>query len=344
MADLLAKQETKIHSVTRGQEIEGVVLSLTDQEAIIDLGTKSEGVISKKDLPKDAKVGDTIKTFVLQTENESGQVVLGVQKVTGKNQFSSQRFDKFQEAKKNNTTLSGKVLELNKGGLIVEVNGTRGFLPTSQVSLSQAANLEEMIGKDIEVTVIEADSSQNRLIFSQKSEVTEEHLENLNKLKVGDKVSGVVAAVLQFGVFVTLESGVEGLVHISEISWEKTEDPSTKFKIGDAVNAEVISVDHTSGRVNLSIKKLEKDPFTDKVKDLQASDVVKGKVVKTTANGVQVMLESGVEGIIPTAKLEADTNYEEGAELTVIIDSVDTHKRKITLSPFITSTSTLIYK
>lgn len=349
MADLLAKQQSKPLNLTRNQEVTGTVVSIQDKEIVLDLGAKAEGIILKKELSpeqfKNLKVGDSVKGFVLQTENESGQAVLTSERVMPKGRNSgSGRWDKFQSLAGGKQVLKGKAIELNKGGLIVEVDGTRGFLPSSQVSLSQAANLEDLVGQDIDVSVIEVDPSQNRLILTQKTKISEETKLKLNKLKVGDKVSGEVAAMMPFGIFVSLSDGVEGLVHISEISWEKVDDLSSIYKIGDKVEAKVTSVEENSGRVNLSIKQLSKDPFVDLTKDMHSDDIVKGTVEKVSSQGVFVRLENGLEGIIPQNKTEADTEYTIGKSLSLMIDTVDTQKRKISLVPFVTSTKDLIYK
>lgn len=355
MADLLASQvqTAKPFGLTRGQEVEGTVIEIFKNDIILDLGTKAEGVLLKRDLPeetvKNLKTGDKVMTFVVFPENDSGQVVLGLNRITSKKGTqSSPKFDKFNSALKNNQVLTGKGIEVNRGGLIVEVNGVRGFLPSSQVSLSQASNLDELVGKELQVTVIEVDSSQNRLIFSQKTNVSEDVKSKLSKIKIGDEVEGDVAAVLQFGIFVTLEgsglSAVEGLVHISEISWEKIEDPSALFKVGDKVKAKVISTDANTGRVNLSIKQLQKDPFVMQVKNLAPDDVVKGTVAKVSSMGVHLTLENGAEGLVPASKLEHEASYKPGDSKTFLIDYIDIPKRRVNLAPFLTSTKDLIYK
>lgn len=351
MADLMAKQENKTLNLSRGDEVEGEVVEILAQEIILDLGTKSEGVLPKKDLsPEQAanlKVGDKVITFVLQTENESGQVVLGLQRTLpstrGRGSFNK-NWDKFQKAVDSKQVFKGRALELNRGGLIVETEGVRGFLPSSQVALSTASNLEDMVGKDIDVCVIEVDPNQNRLIFSQKTNLSEDTKKKLGKLKVGDKVKGEVAAVMPFGVFVSLEDGVEGLVHISEISWEKIEDPGSVYKVGDSLEAQVTSVDESTGRVNLSAKRLQKDPFAEKSKELVVDDVIKATITKISSQGVSLELANGLEGIIPSNKTEPDANYEVGKSITCLIDSIDTSKRRVVLAPFITSTKDLIYK
>jgi small subunit ribosomal protein S1 len=349
MGDLLAQQDKKILALSRGQEVEGEVIAILTQEIILDLGTKAEGSLSKKDLSPEQianlKVGDKILTFVLQTENESGQAVLGLQKAIASGKGSNQaRWQKYEQAKKNNQTLTGKGLEVNKGGLIVEIEGIRGFLPSSQVLLSQAGNIDDLVGKNITVTVLEVDPSQNKLIFSQKANLSQDQKTKLSQLKVGDKVKGKVAAVLQFGIFVSLENGLEGLVHVSEASWERMEDPNSLFKVGDEVEAKVITIDANTGRANLSIKQLTEDPFSKIAKTFQPDDVVKGKITKVTPQGVVLELKDGVEGFIPQNKLDADTTYEEGKEITCLVDSADNYKRRINLVPFVTSTKDLIYK
>ncbi|MBI2021497.1 30S ribosomal protein S1 [Candidatus Daviesbacteria bacterium] len=356
MAELLAKNELKTVTVSRGQEVAGEVVAILPHEIILDLGSKSEGVLQKKDLSPEQvanlKMGDKLLTFVIQPENENGQVVLGLQKSLSKSSSLSSRWKKFEEALKNNTTLTGKGLEVNKGGLIVEVAGVRGFLPSSQVSLAQATNLDELVGKNVNVTVIEVDVNQNRLIFSQKTNLSEETKKQLGKLKIGDSVKGIVAAVLPFGIFATLEDNVEGLVHISEISWEKVEDPAVLFKVGDSVEAKIISLDANTGRVNLSMKQLQSDPFVEKTKNLQPDDIVKGVVSKVTTSGVFVEVEDpagdgnnlNLEGLIPASKLESETEYQVGKSITCLVNSVDTQKRRINLTPFITTTKGLIYK
>lgn len=347
MADLLASQTNKVKSIGRGELVEGTVVALAAGEIIIDLGTKSEGVFQKKDLSPDQaksiKVGDKITATVIHPENQSGQVVLGLERAAT-SKPGTEKFTKFQRAITTKQVFKGKAIESNKGGLVVEVDGVRGFLPSSQVSLSSAANIEDLIGKELDLVTLEVEPNQNRLIFSQKTVLSEESKATLGSLKSKDKVKGIVAAVLPFGVFVSLENGIEGLAHISELSWEKVEDPNTLYKVGDEVEAVVLSVDEQSGRANLSIKQLSSDPFTDKIKDIQLEDVIKGKVTKITPNGVNVLLKESIDAIVPSSKLSGEEGFTEGEEYSFLIDSVDNYKRRINLAPFITSTKDLIYR
>lgn len=347
MADLLAKQDQTNLKLERGQEVEGQVVQIENSEIILDLGGKSEGVLSKKDLPEEQqaklKIGDTLKAYVVRTENESGLVVLETYRTSSNKKGSNPRLEKFIAAQKSGQVLKGKGMEVNRGGLVVEVDRTRGFLPASLIALSQMANMEDLVDKDIQVKVVEVDASQNRLILSQQVSVSGDLKAKISGLKNGDKVSGVVEAVLSFGILVKLEDGVFGLVHVSELSWERQEDPSALFKVGDKVDAVITSVDVEGGRINLSIKQLASDPFKEVAEKYQSDDIVKGTVTKVTGQGIFLDVE-GVEGFIPSGKIEADQTYEIGKSLSCLVDSVDTQKRRINLAPFITSTKDLIYK
>lgn len=351
MADLLAKQDQKSLHLNRGQEIEGTVVAITDSEFILDLGTKAEGLLHIKDLTteqaKNLKVGSKISAYVIIPENESGQSILSLHRSVGRGDKSgvqSTRWVKFQDAKERGLVFTGKGLEVNKGGIIVEVNGTRGFLPSSQVALAQAANLDELVGKDLEVSIIEVDQAQNRLIFTQKTKVDEATKAKISALKIGDQVEAKVISVLPFGVFASFGDDFEGLVHSSELSWEKTDNPTDGFKVGDSLNVKIISTDPEAGRINLSVKQLTSDPFEKLMEDFQADDVVKGEVASIDAQGVNVTLKDGVAGFVPANKLDPSVIYTEGQSTNFLVDNVDAAKRRVNLAPFLTSTEGLIYK
>lgn len=353
MADLLAKQDKKSYKVYRNQELEGEIVAITDSEIILDLGTKAEGVLPKKDLTPEQvanlKVGDKLVTFVTLPETESGQVLLTLQRVANIKGGSNQaKWQKFIDAMKNNQVLTGRGLEVNKGGLIVEVAGIRGFLPSSQVALSAASDIEKLVDHDISISVIEVDPSQNRLIFTQKIALSPEAKEKLSKLQAGGKVTGKVAAVLPFGVFVSIETpeftGLEGLVHSSELSWEKDTDPGQDFKAGQEIEAKVVSIESDTGRVNLSVKQLSEDPFSETAKKYHTDDVIKATVSKISNQGIFFTLDDNLEGFMPQNKAEGGADYKEGESVTLLVDSVDSNRRRILLAPMLTTTKGLIYK
>ena len=372
MEELLASQDKKLVTIFRGQQVEGEVVAITDKEITLDLGAKSEGVMTTREIPQpqleDLKVGSKLKAFVYMPENEHGQVVLSLQKQVPSSHLEGARahlrggssrgggkprggkridWSKFIQAQNQKSKLQGTVLEVNKGGLIVEVTGARGFLPNSQVGfelLSKAGGgMDNLIGQDLTVTVIEVDADNNKLIFSERGQVSDEIKEKIKGFKANQKVSGKIVAILPFGLVVDI-SGVEGLVFISDVSWEKIEDLSKQFTVGEELEVLVSGLDTDLGRLNLSIKQLTEDPFERSVEKYPVDEVVKGMITEVLSSGVAVKLEDSMEGFLPASKMNPDTTYEVGKSLTLLVDSVDSQKRRINLAPFVTSTAGLIYK
>ncbi len=361
MEELLASQTKKLTNLYRGLEIEGEVVAVTEKEVILDLGAKSEGILPLREIAEknrtELKVGSKLKTFVILPENENGQTVLSLVRQTGPIRSEGWRggkgrgsrfvdWSKFHLAEAQKTKLQGTVLEVNKGGLIVEVGETRGFLPNSQVGfglLSKASKgMEDLVGQKLTVTIIEIDQTNNKLIFSERGEVSEEIKAKLSKFKKDQKVAGKIVAVLPFGLVVDVE-GTEGLVFISDVSWERTEDLSKDFQTGKDLAVAVLGVDEELGRLNLSIKQLIEDPFAEISKKFPADEVVKGEITGVSDTGVSVAL-SGIEGFLTASKMNPDSKYEAGANMSFLVDSVDPAKRRINLAPFVTSTASLIYK
>ncbi len=232
MEELLASLDKPL-SLTRGMEVEGRIIERDDKEMVVDLGAKAEGIINIKDSPKlkEAKVGDKISVFVINAENENGQVVLSLQKgSTEKKRFPTRH-----------SQLTGRVIEANKGGLIVEADGVTGFLPSS-LTKQGVDGLTGMIGQQIQVQVAEVDQSQNILIFSQKVQVSEEQLQ---KYKSDDKVSGVVEAITPAGIVVTLEDEVTGFLPAAKLN------PGSSYKAGQKLEVLIDSIDKGRKRINL---------------------------------------------------------------------------------------------
>ncbi len=359
MADLLSSSFGKIPSLRRGQEVSGKIVGITNSEALVDIGAKSEGIISGREFTSGREmlskmaVGDTIEAAVMYPENDAGQVVLSLRKLSGE-----KRWQELEEKKADNEEVEVVGVEANRGGLICDFVGLRGFLPSSQLS-KVPAKLEDLIGKSMQVHVIEVDRATNRLIFSQKMPGKKdlgELLKILAKVKIGDKYEGVVTAILPFGVFVEIDlneskskvkveseenktpapSKLEGLVHISEISWEKVEDPAKFFKVGDLVEVLVIAKDSTTGRLNLSQKQLTQDPFAKAMEKYTKDMKVSGVVAKVTPYGVFVELEDNIEGLIHISKIPPNVSMNEGDKIECEIDSVDVVTRKIALVPIVT--------
>ncbi len=363
MEELLASQSKKLVNLSRGQEVEGTIVSINNREITLDLGAKSEGVIQVREISEEKlenlAVGDKLKAFVALVENESGQTILSSVYQTRQSRESRTRgrgpnWQRFATAQNQKSKLSGKVLEINKGGLIVDVEGSRGFLPNSQVGfelLSKASKgMEDLVGQTITVTVSEIDQNNNKLIFSQKAQVSDDVKNKLKEFKKDQTVSGKIVATLPFGLVVNV-AGVEGLVFISDVAWEKVEDLAKLYNVGDEVKVLVLGLDEELGRLNLSIKHLKEDPFEKLIEKYPADEVVKGEIIGVSESGVAVKLEDGisgaslqVEGFLPVSKMEPNTQYEAGKSISFLVDSVDKGRRKINLAPFVTSTAGLIYK
>ena len=365
-ADLLETDEHQVRALKRGQEVSGTIVSVSPSEILVDIGAKAEGIISSRELAAASdiisklSVGDKLDANVLYPENDAGQVVLSLRKLS-----QDVRWGELEEKKDTDEQIEVVAVEVNRGGVICDYFGIRGFLPASQL-VSAPARLTDLIGKSLAVKVIEVDRKTNRLIFSQKRPDTKDLgkiQELLKEVEIGQKLQGVVAAVLPFGIFVEVEVGqvgnlvgrsvgrkkptdpqtqkpkdlskLEGLVHISEISWEKVEDVGRYFKVGDIVDVMVIAKDEMSGRLNLSIKQLSTDPFLQVSKKFTKDQEVSGGVVRITPYGVIVSLEGGVEGLIHMSKIPPNVEYQVGQKINCTVESIESKARKIALVPVI---------
>lgn len=350
MEELLASLKNRPLTLQQGQEVTGEIVALTDREAILDFGTKSEGVIGKHDLGKtweNLKVGEKLTTFVVG-ENESGQLMLATQRQLPRQSIrpgsNNLVWNRFSQAMHQGNKLSGRVVETNKGGLVVEVDGIRGFLPSSQIGfdLTNQLNNQGLGGQDVKVIAIEANQPNNRLIFSQKG-ISDNAKNLLGQYHGGQVVTGQIVATSPFGLFIKLEDGMVGIAAVNELSWERVNDVEKLFKIGQTVKAQVINKDESLGKLELSLKQITEDPFAKLAENYQADDTVGGTVKEVSALGVTLELEGGVEGFIPSSKTEG-MKFESGQKTNVIVDSIDKARRRVNLAPLLTTTKGLIYK
>lgn len=336
MAELLAQTAYPIKGLRRGELVEGRITSISPREILIDVGVKSEGVVADRDyslisdLLKTLKVNDKVIVYVVNPEDDSGHLILSLRKAGFDFKWKT-----LSEAKEKSEVVSVKGLEISRGGLVVDYQNLRGFIPASQLDVTYVTKPHELLGQTIQVKVLEVDSKNNRLIFSQKAVLTKEAeariKEKLSKIKIGETYEGTVTGVTPFGLFVNID-GVDGLVHISEIAWEKIYDPKEYFKISDKVQVLALETDEKTGRLNLSIKQLSPDPYEKISASYSQEKIVKGKVVKVTSFGVFVKLEEGVEGLIHVSKMPPGKEFNVGEEVECMIDSIDSKKRKISLS------------
>jgi len=295
--------------VKEGAIVEVIILAKSKNRILVDVSGICYGIVLEKEFSvdvNDLKSGDKVVAYVLTAENDDGYAVLSLRRAD-KERFNQKISENFQEEK----NVRVRIKQANKGGLIAEYGGIEGFLPVSQLSNEHypkvgdnkskiLEKLNEFVGKALEVKIINYDKTQNKLIFSEKAALTSEIQNVLESYKKGQVVDGVVSGVVDFGLFIDLGK-IEGLVHISEISWDRIDNLKSLYKIGDKVRVEIIAVDDS--KVSLSIKRLLPDPWLDKIKELKKGKMVEGEVEKVTPFGVFVVLPNKISGLVHISEL-----------------------------------------
>lgn len=350
MAELLARQSTSVTPLHRGDRITGRISKLTSSEILMDINYKTEAIVIEKErrllknLMSLLKLGDEVTAVVISPESEKGNPV-----VTLRHYVDDMGWEKLLGIQKKQERIPVIVREATRGGFLVETkDGIIGFLPNSHISFKQGG--EDMVGKEIQVGVLELHRETKKIIFSQKSVVSlQDFHAAIKEWKVGDNVTAIISGVTPFGLFVQLPKNnqdstdeekleyVDGLIHISEIFWEKTpSELQSLFAVGQDVNACIVSFDDNAKRVDLSIKRLTKDPFEDAVKQLAVDQRVSGTVASISDMGVSVELVANgvrIEGIIRKDKIPPTVRFEVGKKTNAIISQIDTKKRRIVLVP-----------
>ena len=343
MDDLLAQAGDNVKQLTVGETVDGTVLSVKKHEILIDLGPLGVGLVPRREvsLSKNYNVGDSVIASVIDTELEDGYSLLSLRKAA-----KDRGWDEVMAKLESGEIITVVPYDANRGGLLVEYEGIRGFLPVSQLSAEHyprvgssdkdeiLQRLNSLVKKDIKARILDADRKANKLIFSEKEAVKEGLAERFQKLAIGDTVTGVVTGVVDFGVFVNVE-GIEVLIHISEISWERVNNPSDYVKVGQTIEAKIIAIDKE--RLSLSMKQLTKDPWLDEVEQFKPGEKVEGTVTRITPFGAFVQLSPAVEALVHVSELGGDgTDPEkvftlnERKEFTVL--DIDKENRKISLS------------
>jgi len=334
MAALLAKHQSKFVPLRKGESVKGKITKLSSGEITVDVGAKTEAVVLEKErnimhtILSMFKVGDTVEVNVLNPESENGNPVVSLRRFLG--DISWKKLDELEKSKE---AIEVTVAEVTKAGYLVTTGfGVAGFLPQSHVSQGELS-----VGQGVKVTVLELNRKDNKIIFSQKPAVSgEDFAKAIKTLKIGDKVKAKITNVSSFGIFVTFqtkEALLEGFIHISEVAWEKVGDLTGMFNAGDEIEAAVSRFDEENRRVNLSIKRLTKDPFEKHIEDYPIDKKVSGEVVNVSESGVTVALAEGVEGFIKKEKIPPTTTYTAGQEITVTVAEHDKRKHKIILVP-----------
>ncbi len=342
MDELLASQSFK--QLESGDVVEGVVSSVKKHEVWIDLGARGVGVVMRREIGHGQQLepGQTITVSVIDPEMDEGYALLSLKRAV-----KDRGWDELKRMFDEGEIVEVTPYDANRGGLLVELEGIRGFLPVSQLAAGHyprvsgadkdeiLQKLNALVGQPIRVRVLDVSRKDNKLIFSEKEAVKDDMQARFATLKIGDVVEGVVTGVIDFGAFVNVQ-GIEGLIHISEISWERVEDPRDYVKVGQTVKAKIIAID--KDRLSLSLKQMSEDPWLKEVKAFKEGEVVEGKITRITPFGAFVQLSPAVEALVHVSEMSDDEAVDpqqifklnEKKQFKVL--DIDTEARKIALS------------
>ncbi len=342
MDELLAGSD--IDSLTAGEVVEGTVTAVKKNEIWVDLDARGVGVVLRREIGHGhtLEVGQTITVSVIDPEMDEGHALLSMKRAV-----KDRGWDELQRVFEASEIVEIVPYDANRGGLLVELEGIRGFLPVSQLAAGHyprvsGADKDEILqklhaltNKPLRVRILDVSRKDNKLIFSEKEAVKDDMQARFSELKVGDVVEGVVTGVIDFGAFVNVD-GIEGLIHISEISWERVDNPRNYVKVGETVKAKIIAID--KDRLSLSLKQMSEDPWLEQVKAFKKGDVVEGKVTRITPFGAFVQLSPSVEALVHVSEMSDDEAVDpeklfqlnEKKEFKVL--DIDTENRKIALS------------
>jgi small subunit ribosomal protein S1 len=349
---LLGEEGLGLDFPKQGEIRTGVIASMGDNEILVSIGTKSEGVIAGRELevvPPEERanfdVGAEIPVYVLLPEDSNGNVVLSYMRAR-----EEKDWERVNELLESAEPIETEIVGYNKGGLLVPLGRLRGFVPASQISMVRRAALNgdtpdqrwgKMVGEPVTVRVIEVDRERRRLILSERLALqeTRETLKDrlLDELNIGDVRDGRVTSIAEFGAFVNIE-GADGLVHLSEISWDRIQHPNELLKVGQEVQVKVISIDHDKKRIGLSIRQLQDDPWVKKVDHLKEGQLVEGKITHLTKFGAFARLSEDLEGLIHLSEISEQRIahpkevVKEGDQVTLRIIKIDPERRRIALS------------
>ena len=342
-ADFLAAIEGTIKNFNDGDLVEGTIVQVDRDEVLVDIGYKTEGVIPSRELsirhdvdPGElVKVGERIEALVLTKEDKEGRLILSKKRAQYERAWGT-----IEGMKERDEVVKGMVIEVVKGGLIVDI-GLRGFLPASLVEMRRVRDLTPYIGKEIEARIIELDKNRNNVVLSRRAFLEQSQSESrttfLNQLQKGQVRSGVISSIVNFGAFVDL-GGVDGLVHVSELSWKHIDHPNEVVEVGMPVTVEVLEVDFERERVSLSLKATQEDPWQAFARTHTIGKVTSGKVTKLVPFGAFVRVYEGIEGLIHISELaERHVEIPEQVvrvddEIMVKIIDIDLERRRVSLS------------
>src|SRR6187399_506848 len=341
--ELIPDYESTFPTINEGEVVHGQVVRVDKDEVLIDIGYKSEGVIPVSELsirrsvnPADeVQLGDEIDALVMTKEDADGRLILSKKRAR-----FEMAWKRIEEAAESGEPVEGTVIEVVKGGLILDL-GVRGFLPASLVDIRRVQDLDEFLGQELRCKVIELNRSRNNVVLSRRAVLEDERKEQrqqiLDRLNPGDVVDGQISNIVDFGAFVDLD-GMDGLIHISELSWSHVNHPSEVLEIGQNVKVKVLDIDRERQRISLGLKQTQSDPWQQVLETYNEGDTVEGKVTKVVTFGAFVEIMPGVEGLVHISEL-AQHHVEnprevvsQGQDVKVLILEVDAERRRLSLS------------
>lgn len=346
MDDLLASSDIGTKQLVTGDMVTGKVLSVRKHEVLIDLGAQGVGLVPRREVgfSRSLKENDEVTASIVDTELDNGYSLLSLRKAA-----KDRGWEDVAVKQEEGQVIDITPYDANRGGLLVEYEGVRGFLPVSQLSAEHyprvgsndkdeiLQRLNGLVGQTMKVRVLDSDRKANKLIFSEKEAVKEGLAERFQNLKVGDSVKGVITGVVDYGAFVNVD-GIEGLIHISEISWERVSNPADYVKVGETVETKIISID--KDRLSLSMKQLTQDPWLDEVDKFKAGDSVEGTVTRITPFGAFVQISPAVEALVHVSELGTGDDVDpekvfmlnERKKFVILEIEKDNHKISLSLS------------
>ena len=341
MSELMARKQGSFSVPKRGAMIWGTITEVTSRMVLIDIGAKTEGMVIDKefdevrDFVKSLKAGEKVEAYVLSPENERGQILLAL-----RNAAAQWQWKQLEDWMKEGKVIEARGLEVNRGGLVARIDSMNihGFIPTSQLGGHLAANLDDLINRVFSVKIIEVDRQNNRLIFSERYVSEKGEIEAKKKIlagvKVGLKVKGKVVGLTDFGAFAkaTIDGQeVEGLVHISELAWDKIDDAASLVKEGDEIDLKVIDINPQTGKVGFSAKQLLPDPWNGIESRYPLGKKLSGVVSKIANFGAIIQLEPGVSGLLHISKIPTAKEPVVGDTVEVVVEDLDVERRKLAL-------------
>lgn len=341
MAELVELMGDKLVPFVQGDVLDVTVLSTSKESIMVDVAGVATGIIPEKEFSAQAarlKAGDTVRAYILNAENDNGYAIMSLKRAEKERLWSM-----LEQRNTAGEIITVKVIQANKGGLVAEYGNMQGFIPVSQLSFKHyprvdgdrskiQQKLSELIGQSIPVKIISYDKPTNKIVFSEKAAGDADLEEKAKDYQVGQKVTGKITGIVDFGLFVNIGE-LEGLIHISQVSWQRINNLKDHFHVGQEIEAEIVNVD--GGRVSLSIKKLQPDPWQIEVKTLEVGGRVEGEITRVTPYGAFVKLSESLEGLFHVSQMgegrKPEEIVQEGKSYTFEVISIEPELRKISL-------------